>query len=136
MTNKTAKHLTFVVAVVALASAFAMAQAAQAPDALSLTGTVTCQGRIAHHYTCQRNQTQQTCTLACVEQGSKFVLMVGDTPYLLEGDSRDLKTLAGGTATVTGVAMNGQIEAQTAFNVKHNITPTNVTPSAMANSSH
>jgi len=93
MTKETVKHLSLVVAVVALASAFAMAQAAesQAPVARSLTGTVTCEGRITHHYTCQRNQTQQTCTLACVEQGAKFALMVGDKAYLLEGNSRDLE---------------------------------------------
>lgn len=80
MPNKTVKQLTLVaavVAVVALASVFATAQAAesQASGERSLTGTVTCEGLITHRYTCQRNQTRQTCTLACVEQESKFVLM-------------------------------------------------------------
>jgi len=120
MPNKTVKNLSLVVTVVALASALAMAQS-QAPVRQSLTGTVTCEGRVMHHYTCQRNQTQQTCTLACVQQGSSFVLMVGDKPYLLEGDSRDLRAYAGGKATVTGVAMNDRIEVQTASNAHHNL---------------
>ncbi len=135
MSNSTVKHLTFVVAVVALASAFAMAQSAQPQVPVNLTGTVTCEGRITHLYTCQRNQTQQTCTLACVEQGSQFALLVGDTPYLLQGDSHDLKALAGGKANVTGVALNGQIEVQTASNAKHNMNDV-VMPGAMANPSH
>jgi hypothetical protein len=120
MPNKTVKNLTLVVAVVALASAFAIAQS-QAPVGQTLTGTVTCEGRVTHHYTCQRNQTQQTCTLDCVQQGSRFVLVVGDKPYLLEGDTHDLRTYAGGKATVTGVAVNDQIEVQTASNANHNL---------------
>jgi hypothetical protein len=49
-----------------------------------------------------------------VNQGSRFVLLVEGTPYLLQGDSRDLRTYAGGKATVTGVALNDHIEVQTA----------------------
>lgn len=122
MSYKTVKNLTLVIAVVALASAFAMAQSvqSQSPVGQSLTGTVTCEGRVTHHYTCQRNQTQQTCTLACVQQGSRFVLMVGDKPYLLEGDTHDLRAFAGGKATVTGVALNDEIEVQSASNANHN----------------
>ena len=122
MANNAVKNLILVMAVVALASAFAMAQSAQsqAPVGQSLTGTVTCEGRVTHHYTCQRNQTQQSCTLDCVQQGYRFVLMVGDKPYLLEGDTHDLTTYAGGKATVTGVAMNDEIEVQTASNANHN----------------
>lgn len=121
MPNKTLKNLTLVVAVIAIASACAIAQTAepQTPGEQSLTGTVTCEGRITHRYTCQRNQTQQTCTLACVEQGSSFVLMVGDKPYLLEGDSRELRAYAGGKATITGLAVSDRIEVQTASNAKH-----------------
>jgi hypothetical protein len=131
MANNTVKNLTLVMAVVALASAFAMAQSAQSQ---SLTGTVTCEGRVTHHYTCQRNQTQQTCTLDCVQQGSNFVLMVGDKPYLLEGDSHDLRAYAGGKATVTGVAVNDQIAVQTASNANHSLNGVAPkTPDAMAN---
>ncbi len=137
MPNKTVKNLTIIAAVVVLASMFAMAQSAQSQAPMNLTGTVTCEGRITHLYTCQRNQTQQSCTLACVQQGSRFVLMVGDKPYLLEGDSHDLRAFAGGKATVTGVPMNGQIEVQTASNAKRttNDVESSVSPSAMANPS-
>jgi hypothetical protein len=139
MPSKTVKYLSLVVPVVVLASAFAMAQAAQSqvPVGQSLTGTVTCEGRVTHHYMCQRNQTQQTCTLACVQQGSRFVLMVGDKPYLLEGDSRDLRAYAGGKATVTGVAVNDRIEVQTASNANHNLNDVEQKlPNAMANPEH
>ena len=47
--------------------------------------------------------------------------MVGDKPYLLAGDSRDLRAYAGGKATVTGVAVNDQIEVQTASNANHSL---------------
>ena len=46
--------------------------------------------------------------------------MVGDKPYLLEGDTHDLRAYAGGKATVTGVAVNDQFEVQTATNASHN----------------
>jgi hypothetical protein len=59
--------------------------------------------------------------------------MVGEKPYLLEGDSRDLRAYAGGKATVTGVAVNDQIEVQTASNANHNANVGNKMPDAMAN---
>jgi hypothetical protein len=60
--------------------------------------------------------------------------MVGDKPYLLEGDSRELKAYAGGKATITGLAVNGRIEVQTASNAVH-YTPVqdNPQPSRMGN---
>jgi len=130
MPNRTVMNLTLVVAVIALASVCAIAQTT--PGELNLTGTVTCEGRIMHRYTCQRNQTQQTCTLACVEQGSRFVMMVGDKPYLLEGNRRELEAYAGGRATITGLAVNDRIEVKTASNAKH-YTPVkgNAQPSSM-----
>jgi hypothetical protein len=129
MPNKTVKNLTLVVAVVVFASALAMAQAAEAQT--TLTGTVSCEARVNHLYTCQRNQTQQSCTLACVAQGSRFVLLVGGMPYLLQGDSRELKTYAGGKTTVTGVALSDRIEVQTASSAKHNM-PGESMPSSMS----
>lgn len=133
MPNKTVKNLSLVVGVVALASCFSMAQSAGSQAPVSMTGTVTCEERITHTYTCQRNQTQQTCTLACVERGSRFALLVGDKPYLLEGDRHDLEAYAGGEATVTGVAVNGQIEVQTASNAKRNMpNQSNSRPSSMS----
>jgi hypothetical protein len=133
MTNKMMKTLTLLVAVVALTSAFAMAEDLQTAGKQNLTGTVTCEGRITHRYTCQRNQTLQTCTLACVQQGSKFVLMVGDKPYLLEGNSRELEAYAGGKATLTGVAVNDRIiEVETASSARHTMPGQNgAQPSSM-----
>jgi len=43
------------------------------------------------------------CTHACVKQGSKYALVVGDTVYTLEGgDAATLDKLAGQNATVSG----------------------------------
>jgi hypothetical protein len=43
------------------------------------------------------------CTRACVKQGSKYALVVGDKVYTLEGgDAATLDKLAGQNATVTG----------------------------------
>ncbi|MGA3128093.1 MAG: hypothetical protein ABSD13_15425 [Candidatus Korobacteraceae bacterium] len=120
MPNSTVKQLTLVVAIVALASAFAMAQS-QASGEGSLTGTVTCEGRITHRYTCQRNQTLQSCTLACVQQGSRFALLVGDKPYLIEGDSHALEAYAGGKATLTGMVAQDRVQVQMVSNTKHNM---------------
>jgi hypothetical protein len=68
-----------------------------------VTGTVTCDWRITHLYQCRRYQTPQTCVLECVQQGSKFSLLVGNTPYVLDGNLRLIEPYAGGKATVTGV---------------------------------
>ena len=43
------------------------------------------------------------CTRACVKQGSKYALVVGDNVYTLEGgDAATLDKLAGQKATVSG----------------------------------
>jgi len=124
MLSTTAKNMTLA-AVVILGSVLAIAQEGARQAALqpvveqSLTGTVTCSGRITHRYTCQRNQTQQTCTLACVQQGSDFVLMVGDKPYTLAGDYRGLERFAGGKATVSGLVSSDRIQVQTLADAKH-----------------
>jgi hypothetical protein len=133
MTNKMVKTLTLIVAVVALTSAFALAEDLQTAAKQNLTGTVTCEGRINHRYTCQRNQTQQTCTLDCVQQGSRFALVVGDKVYLLEGDNHELETYAGGKATVTGVGVNDRaIEVETASSARHSMPNRNdAQPSSM-----
>ena len=60
--------------------------------------------------------------------------MVGDKPYLLGGDGRDLIAYAGGEATVTGVAVNDQIEVQTDSNANHSLNGVAPKmPDAMAN---
>ena len=122
MKKITVKHIGFVAAVLTLGSTLAMAQPAdsqpfaQRTAEQSMTGTVTCTGRITHRYSCQRNQTQQTCTLACVNQGSEFVLKVQDVPYVLEGGSRQIEKYAGGKATVTGVVTGDRIQVRAVSN--------------------
>jgi hypothetical protein len=69
----------------------------------TLTGTVSCAWKVAGQYSCRRGQTRMTCTLACVQQGSGYELLVnGNTGYLLAGDTSKLGRFAGGPATVTG----------------------------------
>ena len=43
-----------------------------------------------------------SCTRECVKGGSKYVLIVGDKVYTLEGHGADLDKLAGQKAKVTG----------------------------------
>jgi hypothetical protein len=109
MNNVRVNRLSLVATVVVLGSALAMAQP---PAEESLTGTVTSTARITHQYTCQRNQTQQTCTLASVQQGAQFVLLVGDKPFVLEGNRHMMEGYAGGKATVTGLVANGHIQVR------------------------
>jgi len=113
--------LNLVSTVVVLCSTLAMAQsttvsASNSVAEESLTGTVTSTGRVTHQYSCQRNQTQQTCTLASMQQGAKFVLMVGEKPYLLDVNQHMIESYAGGKATVTGVVSNNHIQVRTVTN--------------------
>jgi hypothetical protein len=48
-----------------------------------------------------------SCTLACVHGGEQFVLIDGDTTYLLEGDVMALKRVAGQRARIIGT-LNGK----------------------------
>jgi hypothetical protein len=50
------------------------------------------------------------CTRACIKQGSKYALVVGDKVYTLEGgDAAALDKLAGENATVTGTVKDKTI---------------------------
>jgi hypothetical protein len=50
------------------------------------------------------------CTRACVKQGSKYALVVGDKVYTLQGgDAATLDKLAGQDATVTGTLKENTI---------------------------
>ena len=95
-------------AMLVLTATMAAAQASseQTPQAVAepqrLIGTVKCAAQAAGHYTCRRNQTLLTCTLACVAQGSSFVLQTRDKTYFLAGDERQLEQFAGGKAVLTG----------------------------------
>jgi hypothetical protein len=79
------------------------------PNQQTVTGTVTCASKIAGQYACKKGETLQSCTLECVERGSKYELVVsGNMAYLLEGNTANLDRFAGGKATVTGlVATSG-----------------------------
>ncbi len=55
----------------------------------------------AHHM--MAGASDADCTRACVKQGSKYALVVGDKVYTLQGgDPATLDKLAGQNATVTG----------------------------------
>lgn len=124
MLNTTTKNTMIAVVVVTLGSVLALAQQVTPRDEArpvtqqSLTGTVTCSARITHQYSCQRNQTLQSCTWACVQRGSDYVLAVGDTHYILDGDHRGLERFAGGAATVEGVVANNRIQVKAIYDAK------------------
>ena len=65
-----------------------------------LTGLVSdaiCKGM---HF--RKALTPFSCTLKCVHDGADYVLVVGETFYILEGHRADLDKFAGGRATVRG----------------------------------
>ena len=49
-----------------------------------------------------KDATDKQCTLGCVKMGSKYVLVIGDKVYTLEGNAGNLEKLAGEKAKVTG----------------------------------
>jgi hypothetical protein len=117
-------QLSVVAAAVVLCSVLAMAQQPTASNngmEQSLTGTITSTGRITHQYSCQRNQTLQTCTLASVEQGSQFVLLIGDSPFVLEVSRHMIESYAGGKATVTGLVSNNHIYVHSVSKAKREL---------------
>ena len=73
------------------------------PDATAvqeLTGIVSdgiCKGR--HN---RKAVTQFGCTVKCVGEGANYVLVVGDTVYILQGRRADLDKFAGGPVMVAG----------------------------------
>jgi hypothetical protein len=76
---------------------------APSPDvtaAHELTGIASdgvCKG---HHN--RKAVTPYGCSLKCVGDGADYVLVVGDSVYILEGHKADLDKFAGGRATVAG----------------------------------
>jgi hypothetical protein len=53
------------------------------------------------------------CTRACVNKGSSYALLVGDTVYTLKGHESEVDKLAGKKATVTGTADGTTIQVAT-----------------------
>ncbi len=130
MQNISVRRLTLVTAFVVLGAMFAIAQRAELQTVpplsveRSLTGTVNCAARVAHRYTCQKNQTLQSCVLACVERGSEFVLMVGDQPYILQGERHVLEHYAGGKATVNGTVTGDCVQVRSVPDAKSKMSDT------------
>jgi hypothetical protein len=86
---------------VALLFVFAAVLAFAADKPQSFTGKVSDAMCGAHHM--MAGASDADCTRACVKQGSKYALVVGDKVYILEGGDADtLYKLAGQKATVTG----------------------------------
>lgn len=52
-------------------------------------------------------KSEAECTRACIKEGSKYALIVGDKVYTLEGKTGGLDEFAGKSATVTGT-LKGQ----------------------------
>jgi hypothetical protein len=76
-------------------------QAFAAGKPQTFTGKVSDAMCGAHHM--MAGASDADCTRACVKQGSKYALVVGDTVYTLEGgDAAMLDKLAGQNATITG----------------------------------
>ncbi len=76
-----------------------LAFAADKPQ--TFTGKVSDAMCGAHHMLAGASDAD--CTRACVKQGSKYALVVGDKVYILQGgDHAALDKLAGQNATVTG----------------------------------
>lgn len=57
--------------------------------------------------------TATDCTILCVRQGEQFVLVNGDTTYLLEGDPTVLKPVAGRRTKIMGTMNTGRISVAT-----------------------
>jgi hypothetical protein len=58
-------------------------------------------------------ETATECTILCVRAGEQFVLVDGDTSYLLDGDLLALKRVAGKRARISGT-LNGKTISVTA----------------------
>jgi hypothetical protein len=54
-----------------------------------------------------------TCTLACVAQGSSFVLQTDSKTYFLMGDEPRFEQLAGGKAVLTGQVIGSTLTVNT-----------------------
>jgi len=91
-------HLSRAVAVLVLLAAV-LAAAADKPQIF--TGKVSDAMCGAQHM--MAGASDADCTRACVKQGSKYALVVGDNVFTLEGgDAAMLDKLAGQNATVSG----------------------------------
>jgi len=87
---------------------FAAVLAVAADKPQTFTGKVSDVMCGAHHM--MAGASDADCTRACVKQGSKYALVVGDNVYTLDGgDAAELDKLAGQNATVRGTLKDNTI---------------------------
>ncbi|HZQ90954.1 MAG TPA: hypothetical protein VFA60_04105 [Terriglobales bacterium] len=92
-----------VICVAAILALFSFATAADKPQ--TLTGVITDEMCGARH---MMSGSAADCVRACVKEGSKYGLVVGDTVYTLDGgDQAAIDKLAGERAKITG-SVNGK----------------------------
>jgi hypothetical protein len=111
-------RIVVVAAVLAFCSTFAAkAVAAPVSQHVTVTGYVSCTTCLMPN-TCKA-QTRLACTEWWVNQGAGYVLVVGDTHYLLSGFENELaKAAAENSVTVTG-DLDGRNLAITAIESGH-----------------
>src|ERR1700693_2805017 len=80
-------------------------QSRLAPTGRTYEGLIT-DTRCGARHSAEIGGTAGDCTLSCVRGGEQFVLVGGDTTYLLEGDVIALKRVAGQRVTIIGT-LNG-----------------------------
>ncbi len=78
-------------------------------ESVTLSGTVSCSGRLSHHYNCTRFDTLQSCTNSCVQAGGHYVLVSKDRAFRLLGADDKLRAVAGGKADITGLAAEDSV---------------------------
>ena len=118
MNSKAIYRVVVVAGVLALCSMFAgRAGAAPVSQHVTVTGYVSCTTCLLPN-TCKA-QTRLSCTQWWVNQGAGYVLVVGDTHYLLSGFEKELaKASAENSVTVTG-DLDGRNLAITAIESGH-----------------
>ena len=79
--------------------------AAQTDHQQAYVGMVTCSRCFAKH-SAKIGRTATDCARSCIRDGANFTFVNGDRTYLLEGDSAELKRVAGQRVQIVG-ALNG-----------------------------
>ena len=82
----------------------------------TLTGIVSDSMCGAHHMA--KDKSPAECARACVKQGMKYALIVGEKVYTLEGHEAEVDKLAGKKATVTGNVTGETVTVQSVVPAK------------------
>jgi hypothetical protein len=82
----------------------------------TLTGTIS--DTVCKGWHNRKGQTNYSCSLKCVEDGSDYVLVVGKKLYILQGHRTELENFAGGRATVTGRLTGNNLSVDSVAKVK------------------